>query len=72
MKAENLFKEKNLLEKHIILINNLENEINDAEELLNIGNDENDTEIVEDAEETIQILWEWFLSAKKINDSSAN
>ena len=28
LKAENLFKEKNLLEKHIILINNLENEIN--------------------------------------------
>ena len=58
MKAENLFKEKNLLEKHIISINNLENEIDDAEELLNIGNDENDIEIVEDAEETIQILLE--------------
>ena len=58
LKAENLFKEKNFLEKHIISINNLENEIDDAEELLNIGNDENDTEIVEDAEETIQILLE--------------
>ena len=33
-------------------------ETDDAEELLNIGNDENDIEIVEDAEKTIQILLE--------------
>ena len=56
IKAEKLFKEKNLLEKQIISINSLETEIDDAEELFKIGNDEDDQEIIKEAEKTIFAL----------------
>ena len=56
IKAEKLFKEKNLLEKQIISINSLETEIDDAEELFKIGNDEDDQEIIKEAEKTVFVL----------------
>ena len=56
IKAEKLFKEKNLLEKQIISINSLETEIDDAQELLKIGNDEDDQEIIKEAENTVFAL----------------
>ena len=54
--AEKLFKEKTFLEKQISLITNLEAEIIDTEELIKIGLEENDYEIVSEAEETINKL----------------
>ena len=56
IKAEKLFKEKNLLEKQIISINSLETEIDDAEEFLKIGNDEGDQEIIKEAENSVFAL----------------
>ena len=56
IKAEKLFKEKNLLEKQIISINSLQTEIDDAQELLKIGNDEDDQEIIKEAEKTVFAL----------------
>ena len=54
--AEKLFKEKTFLEKQISSITNLEAEIIDTEELIKIGLEENDYEIVSEAEETINKL----------------
>ena len=56
LKAEKLFKEKNLLEKQIISINSLQTELDDAQELLKIGNDEDDQEIIKEAEKTVFAL----------------
>ena len=55
--AEKLFKEKTFLEKQISSITNLEAEIIDTEELIKIGLEENDYEIVTEAEETINKLF---------------
>tara|TARA_B100000886_G_scaffold102094_1_gene67820 strand:+ start:82 stop:1185 length:1104 start_codon:yes stop_codon:yes gene_type:complete len=54
--AEKLFKEKTFLEKQISSIINLESEVTDTEDLIKIGLEENDYEIVSEAEETINKL----------------
>ena len=54
--AEKLFKEKTYLEKQISSIIDLETEILDTEELIKIGIEENDYEIVSEAEDTINKL----------------
>ena len=54
--AEQLFKKKTQLEKIISSISDLETEIVDVEELIAIGFEENDTEIVKEAGETITKL----------------
>jgi peptide chain release factor 2 len=55
-KAQEIMREKNRLERQLAMIDQLQNEMDDAVGLIELGTAENDTEIVEEAEASLSKL----------------